>query len=38
MPLVNGLFDIIYNKKSIGDVVGGLMFAEHNIDVEFAVK
>ena len=38
MPLVNGLFDIIYNKKSIGDVVGGLMFAEHSIDVEFTVK
>lgn len=38
MPLVNGLFDIIYNKKSIGDVVGGLMFAEHNLDVEFTIK
>jgi len=38
MPLVAGLYDIIYNKKSVGDVVGSLMFAEQNVDVEFAVK
>lgn len=38
MPLVNGLYDIIYNKKSIEDVVGTLMFAEQNVDVEFTVR
>jgi len=38
MPLVTGLYDIIYNKKSIEQVVGTLMFAEQNVDVEFAVK
>ncbi len=38
MPLVNGLYDIIYNKKTISDVVGSLMFAEQNLDVEFTVK
>lgn len=38
MPLVNGLYDIIYNAKTINEVVGGLMFAEQNRDVEFTVK
>ncbi|WP_101760374.1 NAD(P)H-dependent glycerol-3-phosphate dehydrogenase [Oceanicoccus sp. KOV_DT_Chl] len=38
MPLVNGLYDIIYNAKSIEEVIGGLMFAEQSRDVEFAVK
>ena len=38
MPLVNGLYDIIYTSKSINDVVGTLMFAEQSRDVEFAVK
>jgi len=38
MPLVNGLYDIIYNKKTISEVVGTLMFAEQNRDVEFAVR
>ena len=38
MPLVNGLYDIIYNKKTIDEVVGTLMFAEQNRDVEFTVK
>ena len=38
MPLVSGLYDIIYNKKSIADVVGTMMFADHSVDVEFAVK
>jgi glycerol-3-phosphate dehydrogenase (NAD(P)+) len=37
MPLVNGLYDIIYNKKTIAEVVGGLMFAEQNRDVEFTL-
>jgi glycerol-3-phosphate dehydrogenase (NAD(P)+) len=38
MPLVAGLYDIIYNRKSIEEVVGTLMFAEQNVDVEFVVK
>lgn len=38
MPLVNGLYDIIYNQKTTSDVVGSLMFAEQNLDVEFTLK
>ncbi len=38
MPLVTGLYGVIYEHKSIDDVVGGLMFAEQNRDVEFTVK
>ncbi|MCP4466469.1 MAG: NAD(P)H-dependent glycerol-3-phosphate dehydrogenase [Halieaceae bacterium] len=38
MPLVSGLYDVIYNKKTIGEVVGSMMFAEQNRDVEFTVK
>jgi glycerol-3-phosphate dehydrogenase (NAD(P)+) len=37
MPLVNGLYDIIYNAKTINEVVGTLMFAEQNRDVEFTL-
>lgn len=38
MPLVNGLYDIIYTQKDINDVVGTLMFAEQNRDVEFNIN
>ena len=38
MPLVSGLYDVIYNKKTIDEVVGGMMFAEQNRDVEFTVS
>lgn len=38
MPLVQGLYAIIYEGKAIADVVGGLMFAEQNRDVEFTLK
>ncbi len=38
MPLVTGLYAIIYEGKAIQDVVGDLMFAEQNRDVEFTVK
>ena len=38
MPLVNGLYDIIYTEKTIAEVVGSLMFAEQNRDVEFTIK
>lgn len=37
MPLVNGLYDILYNGKTIKDVVGSLMWAEQSRDVEFVV-
>ena len=38
MPLASALYDVIYNKKSIQDVVGAMMFSEQNRDVEFTVK
>jgi glycerol-3-phosphate dehydrogenase (NAD(P)+) len=38
MPLVNGLYEIIYSRKTISEVVGGLMFSEQSRDVEFTVK
>lgn len=38
MPLVNGMYDILHNGKSIAEVVDTLMLAEQNSDVEFAVK
>ena len=38
MPLVNGMYDILHNGKSIADVVDKLMLGEQNDDVEFAVK
>ncbi|MFA7554395.1 MAG: NAD(P)H-dependent glycerol-3-phosphate dehydrogenase [Spongiibacteraceae bacterium] len=38
MPLVNGLYDIMYKQKTIDAVIGTLMFAEQSRDVEFTVK
>jgi len=38
MPLVSALYDVIYNRKSIADAVGTMMFAEQNRDVEFTIK
>ena len=38
MPLVTGLYAIIYERKAIDEVVGSLMFAEQNRDVEFTLK
>ena len=38
MPLVNGLYGIIYEGKTVSDVIGGMMWAEQNRDVEFAVR
>ena len=38
MPLVTALYDVIYNKKTIKEVVGAMMFSEQTRDVEFAVK
>jgi glycerol-3-phosphate dehydrogenase (NAD(P)+) len=38
MPLVAGLYEILYNGRSIAQVVGELMWAEQNRDVEFTLK
>jgi len=38
MPLVNGLYAILYERKSVGDVIGGLMLAEQARDVEFSLR
>lgn len=38
MPLANALYDVIYNKRSVGEVVAQMMQAEQNRDVEFTVK
>jgi glycerol-3-phosphate dehydrogenase (NAD(P)+) len=38
MPLVSGLYEILYGGRSISQVVGGLMWAEQNRDVEFTLK
>lgn len=38
MPLVSGLYEILHNGASISQVVGALMWAEQNRDVEFTLK
>lgn len=38
MPLVNGLYDIIYNAKTIDEVIGNMMVADQNRDVEFSIR
>jgi glycerol-3-phosphate dehydrogenase (NAD(P)+) len=38
MPLVAALYDVMYNGKTIQQVVGGMMFSEQNRDVEFTVR
>lgn len=35
MPLVNGLYQVIFNKLPIADVVAGLMKSDQSSDVEF---
>lgn len=35
MPLVNGLYAVIYQQKTIAEVVGQMMVAEQSRDVEF---
>ncbi len=35
MPLVGGMYEILFNHRSIGEVVGSLMLAEQSDDVEF---
>jgi glycerol-3-phosphate dehydrogenase (NAD(P)+) len=38
MPLVNGLYAILYERKTVQDVVGKLMLAEQAHDVEFTLR
>ena len=38
MPLVSGLYAILYERKSIAEVVGGMMLAEQPEDVEFSLR
>ena len=38
MPLVTALYNVIYNGKTVGEVVGNMMFSEQGRDVEFTVK
>lgn len=35
MPLASALYDVIYNKKTVKEVVGSMMFSEQSRDVEF---
>ncbi len=37
MPLVNGLYDILYNRKTLDETLDGLMLSEQNADVEFVL-
>lgn len=36
MPLVNGLYEIVYNKQTVDHIISSLMLEEHGLDVEFA--
>lgn len=38
MPLVTGMCDILFNEKTVGEVIGALMQGEQSTDVEFAVR
>ncbi len=38
MPLINGMYDILHNGKSITEVVDSLMLGEQSTDVEFTLK
>ena len=38
MPLVTGLYGILYERKSVAEVIGGMMLAEQPEDVEFSLK
>lgn len=38
MPLVNGLYEVLYNGHSIDDVIGSMMSREQNQDVEFVFE
>jgi glycerol-3-phosphate dehydrogenase (NAD(P)+) len=38
MPLVGGLYAILYERQSPADVIGGLMLGEQSRDVEFSIR
>lgn len=38
MPLVDGLYAILYERRAVADVIGKLMTAEQPQDVEFSLK
>jgi glycerol-3-phosphate dehydrogenase (NAD(P)+) len=38
MPLVTGLYAILYERQSLEDVIGGLMLADQPQDVEFSLS
>lgn len=38
MPLVSGMYEILFNNKTVLEVVDSLMLGEQSTDVEFAVK
>jgi len=38
MPLVDGLYAILYERRAVADVIGSLMTAEQPQDVEFSLK
>ena len=37
MPLVTGLYDILYNRKTVAETLSVLMLSEQNTDVEFVL-
>ncbi|MCX2981472.1 NAD(P)H-dependent glycerol-3-phosphate dehydrogenase [Halieaceae bacterium IMCC14734] len=38
MPLMSGLYAILYERQDLAGVIGGMMMAEQTHDVEFAVR
>jgi glycerol-3-phosphate dehydrogenase (NAD(P)+) len=38
MPLMSGLYSILYEREDLASVIGGMMMAEQTNDVEFAVR
>jgi glycerol-3-phosphate dehydrogenase (NAD(P)+) len=38
MPLATGLYQVIYEKDSIADIVSSMMQSEQALDVEFAAR
>ncbi len=37
MPLVNGLYEVVFNHRSVKEVIRQLMMSEQSNDVEFEV-
>jgi glycerol-3-phosphate dehydrogenase (NAD(P)+) len=38
MPLVNALYQTMFNQKPVKEVLTSLMLAEQNTDVEFSLE